>query len=83
GLFVNLSQYDWLWILLAIFSVWVTESFNTALEKMVDMISLEKSELAKTIKDVSAGAVLIAALFSLLVGILIFTPYVAELLKFG
>jgi len=54
--------------------VWTAEIFNTAMEVMVDMVSPEHSQGGKVIKDISAGAVLISALISVLVGILIFGP---------
>ena len=50
------------------------ELFNTAIETTVDMISLEKSPQAKLAKDISAGAVLILAIASAIIGLIIFIP---------
>ena len=50
------------------------ELFNTAIEAVVDMISLEKSPQAKLAKDISAGAVLVLAIASAIIGLIIFIP---------
>ena len=54
--------------------VWVAEMFNTCLEKVMDFISAEERPEIKLIKDVSAGAVLIASGTALVIGLLIFIP---------
>ena len=56
------------------------ELFNTSIEAVVDMISLEKSSQAKLAKDVSAGAVLVFAIASIIVGFLIFVPKIIDVL---
>lgn len=56
-----------------------TEMINSAIEKMVDLITKEHREEAKIAKDVSAGMVLVAALGSIIVGFLIFLPYLLRL----
>jgi diacylglycerol kinase len=63
-------------LLLVIGLVWTAEIFNTAMEVLVDMVSPEHSQGAKIIKDISAGAVLISAIISVLVGIMVFGPKV-------
>ena len=50
------------------------ELFNTAIETIVDMVSPQKNEKAKLAKDISAGAVLILAIGSAIVGFIIFLP---------
>jgi len=54
--------------------VWVTELINTCLEKMMDFVSKERHPDIKFIKDVSAAAVLVAAITSVAVGCFIFIP---------
>jgi diacylglycerol kinase (ATP) len=61
-------------LLLAIGLVLVCEAFNSALEALVDLASPGYHELAKTAKDVSAAAVLIAAAIAAIVGLLILGP---------
>jgi diacylglycerol kinase (ATP) len=60
--------------------VLVTELFNTALEFSIDLISPEFNLLAKKAKDVSAAAVLIAAIFSLVIGFIVFGPKILSLI---
>ncbi|WMJ74025.1 diacylglycerol kinase family protein [Cytophagaceae bacterium ABcell3] len=81
GLSLKLSSGEWLWISLSIFSVWLAEAFNTAMEKLVDLVSPEKNALAGLIKDVAAAGVLLAALFSVTVALLVFTPYIMAFLN--
>ncbi|RJQ37698.1 diacylglycerol kinase family protein [Candidatus Microgenomates bacterium] len=57
------------------------EMINTAIEEMVDFVINEHKREAKIAKDVSAGMVLLTAVGSVLVGILIFTPYIMKLFK--
>lgn len=54
--------------------VWMAELFNTAVEKIMNFISAEKHPAIKQIKDISASAVLIAALTALIAGFIIFLP---------
>lgn len=55
-------------------SVWLTEALNTAIERIMDMISPEFDPRTGFIKDLSAGAVLIASVAALITGLIIFTP---------
>lgn len=54
--------------------VWITEMINTSIEKIMDFISFEKQEPIKRIKDVAAGAVLVAAIVALFIGCVVFIP---------
>lgn len=74
GYYVKLNRTDWLWIALAIAIVLITELFNTAIEVFVDLVSPQRQTKAGIIKDVAAAAVLISALFALIIFVLIFTP---------
>ena len=76
-----LSMSDWAVLLLTIALVWTAEFINTALEAVVDLASPQQHPLAKVGKDVGAAAVLIAALTSILVGLLILGPPLWEKLK--
>jgi len=72
---------DWAILLLTIALVWTAEFINTALEAVVDLASPQNHPLAKVGKDVGAAAVLIAALTSILVGLLILGPPLWDKLK--
>ncbi len=72
SLFFNFNRYEFLALLFAISLVFVAEMLNTAIEKVVDLVTDNYHPLAKLAKDIAAGAVLIAAINSLLVGYLLF-----------
>ena len=55
-------------------SVWVLEMLNTCIEQIMDFIHPEEHPGIKIIKDLAAGAVLVAALTAVVVGLLIFIP---------
>lgn len=71
---LGLSRLEWILLILVVGFVWVAEIFNTLIEELVDLVSSEKTPKAKRIKDISAGAVLVSVIVSILVGILIFGP---------
>ena len=80
GFYVQLPTTSWLWIVVAIGLVWMAEAFNTAIEKLVDLVSPGFNSKAGEIKDLAAGAVIFAALVAFTIGILIFKDYFIELL---
>lgn len=75
GLYLGLKPFEWAFICLAIVLVFITEAINTAIENTVDFMSEERKPQLKKIKDIAAGAVLMAALFALLVAALVFIPH--------
>ncbi|HET6225021.1 MAG TPA: diacylglycerol kinase family protein [Bacteroidia bacterium] len=74
GFKFHINKSEWLAIVLVIALVFVTEMLNTALEFLTDLASPSVHPLAKKVKDVAAGAVLIAAIVSLVVAAFIFLP---------
>jgi undecaprenol kinase len=74
GLFLGLQLFEWLILMTTIFSVIILELLNTAIESIVDLVSPEIRDEAKIAKDVSAAAVLIASIGSVVIGLLIFLP---------
>lgn len=74
ALYLKISYSDWLWISLAIALVLILELLNTAIEVLVDLVSPEKNAKAGAIKDLAAAAVLIASIFALITGLIIFVP---------
>lgn len=72
GVVFDVSKTEWLWLALAVALVWLTEAANTALEKLVDLVSPEFHPLAGQVKDLAAASVLIAALFALVVAGVVF-----------
>ncbi|KRN88869.1 diacylglycerol kinase [Ligilactobacillus ceti] len=77
GFVLQVSLSDWLWLLLSISIVLITEVINSAIESVVDLATdYQKHPLAKKAKDMAAGAVLIAAIFSLIIAAVILLPKV-------
>ena len=74
GLWLRLPPRDWAVLILTIAMVFSAEFVNTAIEAVVDLASPDKHPLAKIGKDVGAGAVLVAALAAVLIGLLILGP---------
>ncbi|MNC74367.1 Undecaprenol kinase [compost metagenome] len=72
ALFFDLPLRDIALLLLVIGFVFSAELFNTAIEAVVDLVTPEWHSLAKMAKDAAAGAVLIAACFAVLIGIVLF-----------
>ncbi|ASZ10026.1 diacylglycerol kinase family protein [Chitinophaga pendula] len=74
GCWCKLPAKDWINILIVIGLVWTTEMFNTVVEKIMDHLSPDYHPKVKWIKDVAAGAVLVAAIIAAAVGAIIFIP---------
>ena len=78
GLLMHLSDDQLTDVFFAIVLVFLAEVFNTAVERTLDLIDLEENPRIKIVKDMSAGAVLVAAVAAVVIGIIIFGPYVAR-----
>ena len=74
SLWLKLPARDWAVLFVVIGMVWIAEFLNTALEAVVDLASPSHHPLAKVGKDVGAAAVLIAAMVSVIAGLLIMGP---------
>ncbi len=80
GLFC-LTAAQWCYIVLAIMAVWTAEALNTALELLADVASPEFHPLVGKAKDVAAGAVLISAIGSVIIGLLVLGPCFLKLIR--
>jgi undecaprenol kinase len=76
---LKISQIEWLFVILSIFGVFTLELVNSAIERVVDLVTSEKHPLAKQSKDLAAGAVLVYAIMTVIVGCIIFLPKFAHL----
>ena len=74
SLYVNLSPIEWMFIIIAIQIVLIAELLNSLIERVIDYLKPEYHIQAKIIKDIAAGVVLIAAITSVVVGLIIFFP---------
>jgi len=81
GILFNISHFEWIAISLVISAVLISEALNSVIEAICDTISCDFRLNIKYAKDVSAGAVLVSALVSIITGLLIFMPYILDLLK--
>lgn len=81
GFILNISIDEWCIVLVCIAMVLSLEAVNTAIEKMGDAVKPGYHPLVGKAKDVAAGAVLIASIFSGIIGILIFVPKIFILIK--
>jgi len=77
---LKFSVFEWLLLLFTVSFVLILELFNTALEAIVNLVSPELKPHAKIAKDVSAAAVLLAAIMSIAVGFVLFLPKLMALL---
>ena len=76
GFYFNITSTEWLIILGVSALVLSLEALNTSIENLCDLYSTEQNDKIKKIKDVAAGAVLIAAFFAGIFGVLIFWKYI-------
>lgn len=76
GFIFHISVSEWLAVIICIGLVFSAETMNTAIEKLVDLVSPERKPQAGNIKDIAAGGVFLAAMISVVVGIVIFLPKV-------
>ena len=81
GLYFGVSPSEWCWLVLAIMAVWTAEALNTAFEFLADAASPEFHPLVKNSKDVAAGAVLISAIGSVIIGLLVLGPHALAWIK--
>lgn len=80
GMIFHVTHLDWVLLILAISLVVISEMWNTVIENIMDFVTKKHYfPHAKKIKDMSAGTVLLAVIFSVIVGLYVFVPY---LLKF-
>ena len=83
GAWLGLTPAEWCWIVFVIMAVWAAEAFNTAVERVADLVSPAHHPLAGQAKDVAAGAVLITAAGAALIGLIVLGPHVLATLPGG
>ncbi|MEA1886617.1 MAG: diacylglycerol kinase family protein [Bacteroidota bacterium] len=80
GILLNISAAEWLIITITIGIVLVAEGFNSAVERLCDIVSPREDKRIKTIKDILAAVVLISAIVAVIIGLVIFLPYFLALI---
>ena len=81
SIYFSITKMEWIVILFAIGGMFSLELINTAIERVVDLVTKEYHPLAKQAKDIAAGAVFLYAVLSMIVGSIIFIPYIFKLFK--
>ncbi len=81
GVLLKISTVEWSLISIAITGVFAMELINSAIENLADAFSIEKDDRIMKVKDMAAGAVLVAAVGALIIGILIFLPKLITLVS--
>ena len=79
GFFFRISATEWICIAFAIGLVISAEAFNTAIERLADVVQPDQDERIRDVKDLAAAAVLLCALAAAAVGVIIFLPKVIAL----
>lgn len=80
---LNLSAVEWALIVSAILSVFIAESINTCIEYVCDLITSDYSFAVKQIKDIAAAAVLISAVYALILAFIILLPKILHLTTYN
>lgn len=75
NLVLHVDRNDWVFTLMLIGVVWMSEIFNTAIEKLADRVSKDHDELIGQVKDLAAGAVLVVCIVAVICGVIIYYPY--------
>ena len=80
GVALHISSVEFAMVFVAITGVFIAEMFNTVFELCIDLASPDYHPLAKIAKDVAAGAVLLSAILSVVIGLFVFGPHLWDLL---
>ncbi len=81
GAALRLSAHEWCCVVIVVVAVWTAEALNTALEFLCDVASPGFHPLVKNAKDVAAGAVLVSAIGSVVIGLLVLGPRVMAMVS--
>jgi diacylglycerol kinase len=75
GIYFRIARWEWIVLILVISLVMLMEIANSAVERVTDILKPRINGYVKEIKDIMAAAVVVAALVSIIVGLIIFWPY--------
>lgn len=79
GFIFGITATEWIIIVLCFGVVLGAEALNTAIEKLVDLVSPEWNSKAGDIKDLASAGVLFCAIAAAIVGLIIFLPYIIQI----
>ncbi|WP_204954533.1 diacylglycerol kinase family protein [Metabacillus crassostreae] len=76
GFYLKFTMFDWVVILFLIGGMLALELMNTAIEHVVDLITEDYNPIAKAAKDAAAGAVLVYAILSVIIGVILLLRHI-------
>ena len=76
GFYFDITATEWMFQLLAIGLIMTAEGLNTAIENIADFVHADYHVKIGRIKDVAAGAVFFAAVIAVIIGLIIYLPYI-------
>ena len=79
GFLLHIRKMEWVLVLLCMGLVLSVEMINTAIEKLSDIVSPQKNEKIRVIKDISAAMVLVSSIIAMIAGLIIFLPHLGRL----
>ena len=79
GLYFKITNIEWIFVFLMIALVMAAELLNTAIENVVDLVTSDFHPMAKIAKDTASAAVLIYSMIALVIGLIVFLPYILKL----
>lgn len=83
GLYFQITELEWILVIILIGLVLSAELFNSAIETIVDSFTSHQHPGAKLAKDISAGAVVTLIIATAIAGFIIFMPYLSNLISLG
>ncbi|HKK41324.1 MAG TPA: diacylglycerol kinase family protein [Bacteroidales bacterium] len=81
GIITGITTVEWLIIVVVAGMVFVSEIFNSAVERLADIVDPHQNEKIRIIKDYAAAAVLVSAIIALTAGLIIFIPGIINLFR--
>ena len=79
AVYFNITRTEWMFLIFVIGLVILMEIANSAIERVTDVLKPRIHDYVKEIKDIAAAGVMVASLMALIVGIIIFWPYLVKL----
>ena len=79
GILFRITLMEWVAVIFAIGLVLAAEAFNSSIERISDVVQPEKDERIRDVKDISAGAVLLCAITTAVIGVMVFLPRILGL----
>ena len=81
AVFFRITRIEWTMVLLCIAAVLSSELLNTSVERICDRITKDRDPIIGNAKDLAAGSVLIISAAALIIGAIIFTPYLVRFMQ--